>query len=134
MNDEQYRELCLKELRTFSDTLKSHTDTLPGDDPLRELSQGFDNLCPADTDSTHSHADIYEVGASLVGRLFTTYPELAPSFPRQLLWFFGGDCLHYMPDDEIALFTQLDELRQDADASGKVFNLADERAKLLKLQ
>ena len=48
---------------------------------------------------------------ALVARLFTTYPDFAPTFPRELLWFFGGDCLHYMPDEEIATFQQLEELR-----------------------
>ena len=31
--------------------------------------------------------------------------------PRDLLWFFGGDCLHFMPDDEIEMYQALEERR-----------------------
>ena len=26
-----------------------------------------------------------------------------------MFWFFGGECLHYMADEELALYQQLDE-------------------------
>ncbi len=77
---------------------------------------------------------LYADAASLVDRLFTTYPDFAPTFPRELLWFFGGDCLHFMPDDEIALFQQLDEKRSEAAAGGNILDLQAARAKLLNLQ
>jgi hypothetical protein len=70
----------------------------------------------------------------LVARLFDTYPDFAPTFPRQLLWFLGGDCLHYMADEEILQYQQLEDLRVKAASSGKAFNFNDARAKLLNLQ
>jgi len=42
--------------------------------------------------------------------------------PRDLLWFFGGDCLHFMPDDEIAVFQQLEERRYEAEQNDKPFD------------
>jgi hypothetical protein len=39
-----------------------------------------------------------------------------------------------MPDEEIAQFQQLDEMRAAATARGETLNYADARAKLLKLQ
>ena len=67
-------------------------------------------------------------------RLFTTYPDFAPTFPRDLLWFFGGECLHFMPDSELELYQKLDSQRHEAAARGEQLDLATARAKLLKLQ
>ena len=40
-------------------------------------------------------------GQQWLHRFLTHNPELAPAIHRDLLWFFGGDCLHFMPDEEI---------------------------------
>jgi hypothetical protein len=47
--------------------------------------------------------------------------------PRDLLWFFGGDCLHYMPDEEIGLFQELDERRHQAELDGAPFDWNQEK-------
>ncbi len=60
-------------------------------------------------------------GQQLLCRIVTTYPHLMPILPRDLLWYFGGDCLHYMPDEEIGIFQMLDEQRQAAKESNKPF-------------
>ena len=78
--------------------------------------------------------DLYLDGPQLVSRLFTTYPDFAPTFPRDLLWFLAGECLHYMPDEEIAIYQQLDELRAEAAAQGKTLDLRQARASLQQLQ
>ena len=127
MNDQEYLEHCLELLDEYSMDLAKRTEHLPPEDPLRELCDAFSALAD-------SHPDLYARGAELVARLFTTYPELAPALPRQLLWFFGGDCLHYMPDEEIAQFQQLEDMRLEAEATGEPFNIRDARAKLLNLQ
>lgn len=43
-------------------------------------------------------------GRLLLTRLQSLLPELWPEVDRRLLWFFGGDCLHYLSDEEIATF------------------------------
>ena len=73
------------------------------------------------------------------GQVFCTswiraYSELTPLLPRDLLWFFGGDCLHYMPDEEIQQFQRLDELRFAGESSAAVFDYAIERAKVFNLE
>lgn len=127
MNDQQYLQYCHEQLSEFADTLFQRTTTLAEDDPLRQLAAAFQNLA-------NGHLDLYRDGPRLIERLFTTYPDFAPTLPRDLLWFFGGDCLHYMPDEEIATFQQLEELRQQAAARGDTLDLRAARAKLLKLQ
>lgn len=67
----------------------------------------------------------YENGQQLLCRIIGGFPQLTQHIPRPLLWFFGGDCLHYMPDEEIELYQQLDEARAKADESGEKFDFAE---------
>ncbi|MBT3146560.1 PA2817 family protein [Neptunomonas phycophila] len=77
--------------------------------------------------------DVLEQGQALLTRWIRNYPELVPIIPRDLLWYFGGDCLHYMPDEEIDKFQLLDEKRHLAESEGKDFEYARERAVILEL-
>lgn len=72
-------------------------------------------------------------GQVLLCKVVSSYPHLMPLLYRDLLWFFGGDCLHYMPDDEISLFQQLDELRYEAIANNTPFVYEHERARIFGL-
>jgi hypothetical protein len=67
-------------------------------------------------------------GQQLVCRIVAGYPHLMPLLPRDLLWFFGGDCLHYMPDEEIRIFQELDEHRESAKENNEDFSY--EKARL----
>jgi len=127
MNDEQYLAHCHAALDRFADELAKRTAHLPRQDPLRDLADAFRAL-------RENAGGLYTEGPALVTRLFTTYPDLAPAFPRELLWFLGGECLHFMPDDEIELHQQLEELRSAAAAAGEQLDLRAARSKLLKLQ
>ena len=126
MNETQYRELCLGMAARFAEKIREEAERSSPDDPLRELAAGFAAIAGGD--------GIYERGPELVANLFSNCPHLAPVFPRDLLWFIGGDCLHLMPDEELASFQLLDEKRADAAARGEVLDYHEERAKLLNLQ
>ena len=67
------------------------------------------------------------LGQDLICQVFHRYPQIAHLVPRDLLWFFGGDCLHFMPDDEIALFQELDERRYEAEQKGLPFEWNQEK-------
>ncbi|MCF7203591.1 PA2817 family protein [Pseudomonas oligotrophica] len=67
------------------------------------------------------------LGQDLICQVFHRYPQVAHLVPRDLLWFFGGDCLHFMPDEEIAVFQQLEERRYDAEQSGEPFDWNQEK-------
>jgi hypothetical protein len=54
-------------------------------------------------------------GQDWLTRLFRNYPTLAPHLGREVLWYLGGEALHFMPDEEIAKFQQLEDLMIDAD-------------------
>ncbi len=97
MKDSEYREHCLGLLNRFADEFTTRTRELPANDSLRELAMDFSAIARGERNR-------YLEGPALVSRLFTTYPDFAPTFPRELLWFFGGECLHFMADEEIAEF------------------------------
>ena len=62
------------------------------------------------------------LGQDLISQTFHCYPQIAHLVPRDLLWFFGGDCLHFMPDEEIDMYQQLDERRFAAEENGEGFD------------
>lgn len=72
-------------------------------------------------------------GQQSLCRIVAAYPHLAPQVPRDLFWLFGGDCLHYMPDEEISLYQQLDELRFEAENDNTDFDYEKQRARILGL-
>ncbi len=74
-----------------------------------------------------------QLGQQLLCRVIAAYPHITPLMPRDLLWFFGGDCLHYMPDNEIDSYQQLDERRFEAEEQGKAFDYKEEKAKVFGL-
>jgi hypothetical protein len=127
MNDNQYRQHCLEMLSKFSQLMTQQAQATSETDPLRELSAAFAAL-------VDGSSDLYSAGPDLVSRLFASCPHLAPAFPRELLWFLGGDCLQLMPDEEITLYQQLDEQRWEASAKGELLDYHGVRANLLKLQ
>lgn len=126
MNDSEYRAYCLQLAGRFAEHLTRESSQASEDDPLLELATGFTRLAEGE--------GVYEQGPALVSRLFASCPQYAPLFPRELLWFIGGDCLHYMPDEELDQFQQLDDLRAEAAARGELLDYHAERGKLLKLQ
>ncbi len=127
MDDQQYAKYCLQLLKEFADTTEKRLEHLPEGDSLQELGKRFCALAAGE-------GDLYTDGPALVSRLFTTYPDFAPAFPRDLLWFFGGECLHYMPDEEITAYQQLDDRRAEAAARGETLNMREARASLMGLQ
>ncbi len=127
MDDTQYAQHCREKLGEFSRTFTLRTEHLPDEDSLKTLAVAFAALAePA--------SDLYLDGPTLVSRLFVTYPDFAPTFPRELLWFLAGECLHFMPDEEITLYQSLDELRADAQAKGETLDFKEALANLRQLQ
>lgn len=73
------------------------------------------------------------LGQDLICQTIQRYPQIAHLVPRDLLWFFGGDCLHFMPDEEIELYQHLEERRFEAEENDEPFDWAQEK-QLLALQ
>lgn len=62
------------------------------------------------------------LGQEIISQIFLRYPQITHLVPRELLWFFGGDCLHFMPDEEIDLFQYLEDLQYEAENAGETFD------------
>lgn len=76
------------------------------------------------------HSDSYNHrGQLLIGRIVANYPHITPAVNRDLFWYFGGDCLHFMADQEIALYQQLDQRLFDDDS----LEFAEIKAKVFQL-
>ncbi|WP_017529780.1 PA2817 family protein [Pseudomonas fluorescens] len=67
------------------------------------------------------------LGQDLMSQVILRYPQIAHLVPRDLLWFFGGDCLHFMPDEELDLYQALEERRYAAEQNDEPFDWNQEK-------
>ena len=67
------------------------------------------------------------LGQDLISQVILRYPQIAHLVPRDLLWFFGGDCLHFMPDEELDLYQDLEERRYEAEQNDEPFDWNQEK-------
>jgi hypothetical protein len=114
MDDQQFHREQLLQFHRFAGRLESNAAE-PGGEALRPLAEAF--AAVAATPDT-----LYDDAPALVARLFTVAPGYAQDFPRDLLWYLGADCLHFMPDEEIEQFNALDEDRRSAADRGLRFD------------
>jgi len=126
----QHKTFHLKLLRDFIHQAQQQPPFIDDQCPQEDLEflQALEALPAAQSQEDFAHR-----GQQLMCRVVAAYPQLMPLLHRDLLWFFGGDCLHYMPDEEIARFQELDERRHQALAEGREFSYERERANLLGL-
>tara|TARA_R110000782_G_scaffold20779_19_gene56257 strand:+ start:7529 stop:7948 length:420 start_codon:yes stop_codon:yes gene_type:complete len=90
------KALCLKAVPNHP----SHSD-----ESNEELLSLFTQL-----DASLSAGDDYAlIGQQIITRIVSHYPDITPQLHRDLLWFFGGDCLHYLGDEEIQKYQDLEE-------------------------
>ncbi|TWI53144.1 hypothetical protein IQ22_02991 [Pseudomonas duriflava] len=118
----QYNLALLAHLRTILEAL-GEAEQVPEENHALFLER-FDDLLqqlPSNPETNHY------LGQDLIGQVFYRYPQIAHLIPRDLLWFFGGDCLHFMPDEEIELYQALEERRHEAEAAGRPFDWAQEK-------
>mgnify|MGYP001176795947 FL=1 len=102
--------------------LRQVLQTLAEEDVVPEEHQGFITRYDELIEHMRQGGDDRYLGQELVSQVFQRYPQIAHQVPRDLLWFFGGECLHFMPDDEIAKYQLLEERRFAALEQGKAFD------------
>jgi hypothetical protein len=96
-------------------------------DSLEEEDQGFlDQLSALISALDKQSLDANFDGQDWLTRLFRNYPTYAPHLGREVLWYFGGEALHFMPDPEIEKFQALDDMvaegRDYLEAKIEIFN------------
>ena len=117
----EYHLALLTHLRTILAAL-GEAEQVPEESHALFLER-FDDLMlqlPVDTESTY-------LGQDLMCQIIQRYPQIAHLVPRDLLWFFGGDCLHFMPEQELALYQELEERRYEAEQNDEPFDWNQEK-------
>jgi hypothetical protein len=122
MHYTQYFTYHVDLLRQFKENISQDRPYEVDIDELSDNDQQFmstlDKICATETYSE----EMSEQGQWLVGQIVNGYNHLLIAFSRDLLWFFGGSCLHFMPDQEIDFYQQLDELRFAAENQDQPFD------------
>lgn len=125
-----YHRYHLALLTSLFDTLRAQT-VLMAQVPeesnelfLERFEELITQLEAGDQDALYS-------GQEIICQVISRYPQVAHLIPRDLLWYFGGDCLHFMPDEEIAQYQLLDEYMAEATARGEEFNWEQARQLLM---
>ena len=96
-------------LKDFLNLLKQGVPFNQSD--LEEEDQSFlDQLSELIIALEEQQLDTSFDGQNWLGRLFRSYPTYAPHLGREVLWYFGGEALHFMPDPEIEKFQALDDM------------------------
>ncbi|WP_341936538.1 PA2817 family protein [Marinimicrobium sp. C2-29] len=128
--ERQHRDYHLRLLRDFIRQVQQQPPFVLEECPPEDLEflQRLEALPQA-----HEQDDFLHQGQQLLSRVIAAYAHLVPLLHRDLLWFFGGDCLHYMPDEEIAKYQELDERLHEAIARDLEFSYENERAKVFGL-
>lgn len=73
--------------------------------------------------NTHDYSfDAQEV----LSRFIRCYANLVPLIKRELLWFVGGECLHFLGDEEIALYQRLEDRLFELDRQNKEYEISVE--------
>ena len=127
MNQSLYHTQLVKQLSEFVRTISAQSGALNSEHPFQLWCQRTSGLLEAQPLKLDEITD-------QVNTLFTHFADLTPLFPRDILFFLGGDCLHYMPDEEIQAYQALDELRYSAESQGKSFDWETSKQSLKKLQ
>ncbi|PSS46718.1 PA2817 family protein [Pseudomonas sp. BBP2017] len=117
----EYHLALLTHLRTILVAL-GEAEQVPEESHALFLER-FDDLMlqmPVDPESIY-------LGQDLMCQVIQRYPQVAHLVPRDLLWFFGGDCLHYMPDEEQQMYQTLEERRYEAEQNDEAFDWNQEK-------
>lgn len=79
----------------------------------KETNENEDNLFIARLERLSNDINAQEeqihLGQWIITTCIARYPHLTPRLPRTLFWYFGGECLHYVSDEEIRCFQAIEE-------------------------
>ncbi|UTW01377.1 hypothetical protein KDW99_09675 [Marinomonas rhizomae] len=112
----------------FVDLRQRISEHAPFDQPdLAEEELDFlekwDDLMKNIQENTHDYTfDAQEV----LSRFIRCYANLVPLIKRELLWFVGGECLHFLGDEEIALYQQLEDHLYELDSQNQSYDISKE--------
>ncbi|PYF84754.1 MULTISPECIES: PA2817 family protein [Marinomonas] len=88
-----------------------------------DFLEKWDDLTKKIQENTHDYTfDAQEI----LSRFIRCYANLVPLIKRELLWFVGGECLHFLGDEEITLYQQLEDHLYELDSQNQDYDIAKE--------
>ena len=119
---QRYNLQLLEHLRTILVALEN-AEQVPEESHALFLERFDELLSLLPQDPLHSQY----LGQDLLCQVIQRYPQIAHLVPRDLLWFFAGDCLHYLSDEEIDMYQALEERRYEAEQNDEPFDWNQEK-------
>ncbi|ETX11538.1 hypothetical protein MUS1_09705 [Marinomonas ushuaiensis DSM 15871] len=115
-------------LDAFADLRQRIKEHAPFNEPdLAEEELDFlekwDDLITRIQNNTHDYS--FEA-QEILSRFIRCYANLVPLIKRELLWFIGGECLHFLGDEEITLYQQLEDHLYELDSKNKSYDISKE--------
>lgn len=78
-------------------------------DHMTETDQLFIDRLRGLSEQSSAGEEHYAQGQQLISQIIGNYPHITPLMNRDLLWLLGGDALHYLSDDEMSLYQQIED-------------------------
>gem|GEM_PF-458058 len=112
-------------------TLKQLNDRLLEHDPFNR-----EHLAEEESDFIEKMGDLFTIPAEgnpeflfeiqeLLSRFVRCYPNLVPLMKRELLWFAGGECLHFLGDEELSVYELLEEEIYQLESSSQEYSISE---------
>ena len=122
-------------LNTFNELKTRINDHFPFDQsPLNEEETDFIEKYNNLLDSIQNKEIDYSFQAQdIIAQFIRCYANLVPLIRRELLWFIGGECLHYLGDEEVSFFQELEDRLYEAEQKSNEINI-DEQIQLLRTE
>lgn len=115
-------------LDAFADLRSRMTEHAPFDqtdlaEEEIDFLEKWDGLTQLIQDSNHNYTfDAQDI----LSRFIRCYANLVPLIKRELLWFVGGECLHFLGDEEITMYQHLEERLYELDNQHQPYDISKE--------
>ncbi|GAB3475708.1 PA2817 family protein [Marinomonas epiphytica] len=99
--------------------------------PLAEEEQDFVSKWDQTLELIESNSPDYTFAAQeLLARYIRCYANLVPLVKRELLWLIGGECLHFLGDEEINLYQALEDQLYELEQKGESYDIEQQISQL----
>ena len=124
----EYHQILIREI-------SNHCQSQPpfAEENGSETDKVFIEKLKALANATSTNEDYFFIGQQLIVQIVGNYPHITPLVSRDLFWYFGGDCLHFMSDEEIHFYNQIDEMIYESETNGTKVDYTKAKAQVFKL-
>jgi hypothetical protein len=124
----EYYQQLVTELYSVCEKNLAH-DNMHSDDGKDSLMAMLNQL-RSDYGKTEHYIAL---GQQIINHIIAHYPAITPLMHRDLLWHVAGDCLHFLSDEEMQRYQDLEERYYELSQSDEQVSYSNLRAQLLGL-